>query len=205
MRKKSQNLRRTFFKERKMKEKIISLITTCLAVGLMVQTSCNRQDEITPLKDGLYLEYEFLMSGPIGREEFALLVKFARNDRNHYRVNITGVGSGAERLQLQTEGKSDMMVDEFFKTNRGNYLEVAVGQLWLPRSRRRIGAKIREGRIREIRNWQKWEVAVLHAGIASANMNWYYERRTGLLVGAEIEHMGAGMYVTLRSTNAQGL
>jgi hypothetical protein len=172
---------------------------------LLVIIGCAKE-EAAPLKDGLFLKYEHNTYGPIGSSRSVLYITFSQVDEDHYRVRVMPVSAIDEVMPPQDEREDGVMIDKYFKLEKGDYFSIMpIGQLWIPSNKREKGAEISGMRVRKILKWRDWKVCMLSEGLAGASIRWYYDITTGFLVGSDVSHMGAGMNSILLETNVPDL
>ena len=145
-----------------------------------------------PLKDGLYLSYDF---GGSKRR-----VTFTEISKNKFRATIT-------------PGNKEKIVNTRLKTDSGGIYEVGLlGPLWIPPSSVKVGGNAHGDRVVEVKHWKRWDVGIVKAsfGIGGALQGeWYYEKNTGFLVGGfkttGLSAPGVGMHFVLTETNLENL
>ena len=79
------------------------------------------------------------------------------------------------------------MVDTHMRTADGGILELgSLVPLWVPLSELREGGSPHGTRVDGFRRWETWDVGVVTASVGLGGAlrgEWYYDARTGLLVG----------------------
>jgi hypothetical protein len=74
------------------------------------------------------------------------------------------------------------MVDTHMRTADGGIFELGpLGPLWVPPSQFREGGRAHGARVDGVRRWENWDVGVVTASVGLGE--WYYDARTGFLVG----------------------
>ncbi|MFC1498275.1 hypothetical protein ACFLS1_07390 [Verrucomicrobiota bacterium] len=145
-----------------------------------------------PLKDGLYLSYDYGGS--------TIRVTFKEISKNQFRATIS-------------PGNSQKVVNRRLKTTDDRVYELGlIGPLWIPPSSVKVGGKAHGSRVVEVKRWKKWDVGVVKAsfGIGAAlRGEWYYEKNTGFLVGGSkstaVSGEGGGTHYVLIGTNLENL
>ncbi len=175
-------------------------------VGLvMVATWLGRSREEAPLESGTFLVYDIggsmmrLTFSPASADEFSTSFEYA--DKN---------GTfGTDELPA-TQGD---LVDTRMRTPDGRIFELAsLGPLWVPPSEVHEGGSAHGTRIDDVRRWENWDVGVVTAGVgvgAALRGEWYYDTRTGFLVGGTkstaASAPGEGLSFTLTDSNLPDL
>lgn len=160
---------------------------------------CSASNEEAPLADGLELQYEWSFDAD------AVLIDVAvkKDGEEHFLLEITTEGRGEET------GHTAIRVDRFFKTEDGELAALAGHPLWLPPSKREPGSDVvADGSLsirRKPKTWEGRNVLVAGGGVMLGTVEWYYEKKTGFLVGSLVESMGSGMRIKLVRTNVPGL
>ena len=84
----------------------------------------------------------------------------------------------------------------------------SLGPLWVPPSEVREGGSAHGTRVTEVRRWGNWEVGVVTASVGLGGAlrgEWYYDTRTGFLVGGTkstaVSLPGEGQGFTLTDSN----
>ncbi|KPJ73597.1 hypothetical protein AMJ52_03520 [candidate division TA06 bacterium DG_78] len=181
------------------------LIFWCFIATFQIQCA-QEEEEIAPIHQGLYFNYRYTLYGPGVNQWLTLNVSFEKADEEHFWMRITPVDS-TDRFQGFTHRRwENVLVDKYFKSKSGDYYDLdPPGQIWIPRHKRKKGARLKERKIFRIKTWDKWDVCVLSGGSVGATMEWYYDTTTGFLVGSHMSSMGAGVSCQLIETNVPGL
>lgn len=185
----------------------VILLLCFLCFTLLISTNCAKEeDEIAPIHDGLYLNYRYTVYGPGVNQWLTFSVRFVQEDEEHFWMKIAPIDTSEDSPSFRIKGSSDVFVDKYFKTERGDFYDLdPPGQIWIPKNKRKKGAKLAERRIRKIDKWDKWDVYILSGGTIGATMDWFYDTTTGFLVGSHMSSMGAGISSILIETNVPGL
>ena len=170
--------------------KKIILILIVVVGGLWVAFSIFGPQ--APLKDGLYLSYDYGGS--------AIRVTFNEISRNQFRATVS-------------PGDSQKVVNKRLKTTGGTVYEVGLlGPLWIPPGSVKVGGNAHGDRVVEVKHWKKWDVGVVKASFdvgAALRGKWYYEKNTGFLVGGSkstvLSGEGEGTQFVLIGTNLENL
>ena len=162
-------------------------------LGLVVMAAWQgRSREKADVEGGTFLVYDIggsmmrLTFLPANGDEFSTSFEYADEH-----------GQFGTDAQLATRGE---VVDARMRTSDGRVFELAsLGPLWVPPSEVHEGGSAHGTRIEFVRRWESWEVGVVTAsvGMGALQGEWYYDTRTGFLVG--------GLKSTAVSTPSQGL
>lgn len=184
-----------------------ALLLLCFCFILMFPTSCAKEkEELAPIEDGLYLNYRYTVYGPGVNQWVIFSVTFVQADEEHFWMEIAPVDSSDRPPGAATKRRESVLVDKYFKTERGDFYNLdPPGQIWIPSYKRKKGATVQERKIRKIETWDKWDAYVLSEGSIGATLKWYYDTTTGFLVGSHMSSMGAGVSSILIETNVPGL
>jgi hypothetical protein len=109
-------------------------------------------------------------------------------------------------------GRGDI-VDARMRTPDGQVFELAsLGPLWVPPSEVHEGGSAHGTRIDDVRRWENWDVGVVTAAVGmgmALRGEWYYDTRTGFLVGGTkstaVSAPGQGLLFTLTDSNLPDL
>ncbi|MCH7856633.1 MAG: hypothetical protein IIB37_07765 [Gemmatimonadetes bacterium] len=175
-------------------------------LGLVMMSAwLARSGEEAPIDDGTFLVYD--IGGSLMR------VTFSPTEGD---VFSTSLEYADEHGEFGTEGlpaKQGDVVDAHMRTADGRVFELAsLGPLWVPPSEVHEGGKAHGTRIADVRRWENWEVGVVTAAVgmgAALRGEWYYDTRTGFLVGGTkstaVSAPGQGMVFTLTDSNLPDL
>jgi hypothetical protein len=140
-------------------------IVVSLLVALFSVFACSAGQR-APLRDGLFLSYDF--------DGSTITVTFSDLGKNRFAAVISP-GLGRET------------VNNSLKASGGRVYEAgALGPIWIPPKQVKPGGRAYGNNVDEVRSWNGWEVGVVRAsfGIGGAlRGEWYYEKSTGFLVG----------------------
>jgi len=182
-----------------MREAIYSscLLNLSILSCLIISGCSNRSDP--PVYSGLYLQYRDGTSG-------GCRISFDGIDGNLFSVTMSP--SSATFLP-HGYYKKELIVDEFLNSAKGDRLIWGEATLlWLSAGSRKVGARPPGGGmggVIEVKRWKKWEVAVIGAQVAGGFLQgtWYYDVKTGFLVGMEKTFAGEkNLILLLNETNA---
>ena len=145
-----------------------------------------------PLKDGLYLSYDYGGS--------TIRVTFTEISKNKFRATIS-------------PGNSEKVVSTRLKTTGGGVYEVGLlGPLWIPPGSVKVGGNAHGNDVVEVKRWKRWDVGVVKASFGTGGAlrgKWYYEKNTGFLVGGSkstvLSGTGEGTHFVLIETNLENL
>ncbi len=139
-------------------------------------SGCSSGDQ-APLSDGLFLSYDF--DGSVIR------VKFSQINADKFYAILT-VGVAEDGFSDPSTVGNQKIVDKYLKTKSGTDYEAgSLGPVWVPPSSVKKGGNAHGDTIQEIREWNGWKVGVVKASMGQGAMRgeWYYEKKTGFLVG----------------------
>ncbi len=161
--------------------------------------------EAAPISAGTFLVYDNagtqmrLTFSPADGARFDTTVEYEYDD-----------GTFETRQPSSAQSSS---VDTRMRTTDGRVFELgSLGPLWVPPSEVREGGSAHGTRVREVRRWENWEVGVVTASVGLGGAlrgEWYYDTRTGLLVGGTkstaVSLPSEGQVFTLTDSNLPDL
>ena len=175
-----------------------SYLITLSILSCLVISGCSIGSD-TPLFSGLYLKYwDGTSSG--------CRISFEEIDGNLFSVTMS-TSSGT----FLPDGyyNKELIVNTYLKSAKGRLLIWGEAiQLWVPAGSRKVGARPPGGgmgNVIEVQCWKEWEVAVVGAKVAGGFLQgkWYYDVKTGFLVGYEKTFAGeTNLILLLEETNA---
>jgi len=146
--------------------KKIILILILVIGGLWFAYSVLRPK--APLKDGLYLSYDYGGS--------PIRVTFSEISKNKFWAAVS-------------PGDNQQVVNKRLITTGGRVYDAELlGPLWIPPSSVKVGGNAHGDRVVEVKRWQRWDVGVVKATFGAGGAlrgEWYYEKNTGFLVGGK--------------------
>ncbi len=164
---------------------------------------CTLFGDQAPLKDGLYLTYDF--DGSITR------VRFEKVSSNKFRA-IVDFGDPEDDSGYRPPAAKPVIVDTKLNKENGGTFEVGnLGPLWIPPSSVKPGGYAHGDTVDSVKHWKKWDVGVVKASFGSGALRgeWYYEKETGFLVGGNrssvMDETDGGTDFILTDTNLEGL
>ena len=181
------------------------------AVGLPILITCiSCSKPQAPLADDNTLTYV--------QGSSVLEVRFSKVDDTHFSAEVRRRGrDGTFALAkglIEGTQEASVVVDRRLRTQSGSVLEVNVlGPMWVAPDQIKVGGKAQEGsidRVGAVKSWRRWIVGEVKAsfGVGKAlRGTWYYEKKTGFLVGmhrASIVDPKGALYV-LQSSTVPGL
>lgn len=181
-------------------------------LGLVILSGlegCGKQ-EPAPYRDGLFLKYQTTIGGPMGLESgFSIQVRFSQAEGEKLKATFTlSETSQDTKVIADSSGPTEVLVDKYGRVDKGKPLCLISPDeppLWAPVSHMKPGGTIEKARFYQKQHWQRWDVWVAHPDLPVGSADWYYEAKTGFLVGTVFSAMGAGMSTLLGETNAEGL
>ncbi len=167
----------------------------------MVAALLGRASEEAQIDDGTFLLYD--IGGSMMRLTFSEAVGDGYSTSFEYADQHGQFGTD---VTLVTQGE---IVDSRMRTPDGRIFELAsLGPLWVPPSEVYEGGSAHGTRIEFVRRWEHWEVGVVTAEVgmgAALRGEWYYDTRTGFLVGGlkstAVSAPGEGLVFTLTDSN----
>ena len=184
-----------------MKNKLVVALLGLVVVGAWL----SRSSEEATITGGTFLEYDVggslmrLTFSPADGDAFGTTVEYA-DDRGTFGADSRPASQGA-------------VVDTRLKTAAGGVYELgSLGPLWVSPSEVHDGGSAHGTRISEVRRWESWDVGVVTASVGmgmALRGEWYYDTRTGFLVGGTkstaVSVPGQGMVFTLTDSNIPDL
>ncbi len=182
-----------------------NLIIIALVGLVATATWARRSREEADVEGGTFLVYDIggsmmrLTFSPADEDEFSTSVEYADE---HGKFGTEGLPA--------TQGD---IVDTRMRTADGQIFELAsLGPLWVPPSEVHQGGSAHGTRIGEVRRWKRWDVGVVSAAVGAGMAlrgEWYYDSRTGFLVGGmkstAVSAPGQGLVFTLTDSNLPDL
>ncbi len=181
-----------------------NLIVAVLGLAMLGAWLVRSQEE-APIDGGTFLVYNVggstmrLTFSPAAEEEFSTSFEYADENGKF----------GTDELPA-TQGE---VVDTRMRTADGRIFELAsLGPLWVPPSEVHEGGSAHGARIGEVRRWKRWDVGVVSAAVGAGMAlrgEWYYDSRTGFLVGGTkstaVAAPGHGLVFALTDSNVPDL
>ena len=182
----------------------INLIVALLGL-VTVAAWLGRSSEEAHIDGGTFLVYDIggsmmrLTFSPADEDAFSTSFEYADENGKF----------GTDELPA-TQGD---IVDTRMRTADGRIFELAsLGPLWVPPSEVHEGGRAHGTRIDDVRRWKNWDVGVVTATVdvgMALRGEWYYDTRTGFLVGGTkstaVSGPGQGMVFTLTDSNLPDL
>jgi hypothetical protein len=145
-------------------------------------TGCTKINELfeeAPIEDGAYLSYAFDNGAWI-------TVYFSDKGSGRYDATANNEYEDEETSEIISSPMGNVSVDKRLKKENGYPYDAEVlGPLWTPPSSIKEGGSIHQTPIDGIKKWKDWNVGVIKAsfGKGAITGTWYYDQRTGFLVG----------------------
>jgi hypothetical protein len=167
---------------------LISSTIKLLSIYILViclWTGCSKLNEFfenAPINEGLYLSYSF------GNGTW-VTVDFSKISSDRFYASSKTEYEDDESSEITSSEPVRVIVDKQVKKENGYPYDAEVlGPLWTPPSSIRQGGSIHGTYIDEIKKWKQWNVAVIKAsfGRGAVTGQWYYDQRTGFLVGGQM-------------------
>jgi hypothetical protein len=171
-----------------MKKAVIVLIV----LGAALWLGFSALQPKAPLKDGLYLSYDYGGS----------------------TIRVTFKELGGNKFQAAASpGSSEKTVNKRLKTSSGQPYELGLlGPIWISPSAVKVGGNAHGSSVTEVKRWKKWDIGVVKASFGAGGAlrgEWYYEKNTGFLVGGSrstaLTDEGDGVQFTLTESNLGSL
>ncbi len=184
-----------------MKNKLgVALLALAIAVGWSVTAR-----EEAPIAAGTYLVYDIAGT--------QMRLTFSPADGDRYDTSLEYADDHGAFEPAETWSDQSDVVDTRLRTVDGRIFELgSLGPLWVPPSELHEGGSAHGTRVGEVRQWESWEVGVVTASVGLGGAlrgEWYYDARTGFLVGGTkstaLSLTGDGQVFTLTDTNLPDL
>ncbi len=180
-----------------MNKKIIASATPFLiAAACLVMSGCGGK-EPNAIFDGLYLEYSL---GP----KSSCRLSFRKLEGKLFLMKVE-----PEDCMVRPDGMKggEMKVTASLKSEEGKHLNWGeLTNIWLPPDKRVRGKHTIPGGymdVTAVKKWNEWDAAIVHGKIGLLEGKWYYDVKTGFLVGYEKTFAGAtSIVLQLAHTNA---
>lgn len=154
------------------------LVLAFLTLAIMVMWLVKSREE-SPISAGTFLEYD--------NGGMQMRLTFSPADDNRYGTNISYVEEDGTYASAQPSAAPSNVVDSRMRTANGQVFELgSLGPLWVPPNEVHEGGSAHGTRVSEVRRWGNWEVGVVTASVGMGGAlrgEWYYDTRTGFLVG----------------------
>ena len=135
--------------------------------------------EEAPISAGTYLVYD--------NAGTRMRLTFSPADGDRFDTNVSYLNDDGAHPSAPARSTPSIVVDSRMRTANGVVFELgSLGPLWVPPSEVREGGSAHGTRVTGVRRWGNWEVGVVtaSAGLGGAlRGEWYYDTRTGFLVG----------------------
>ncbi len=161
--------------------------------------------EQAPISAGTFLVYD-----NAGME---MRLTFSPAGGGRFGTSISYLGEDGMYESAQPSSAPSNVVDTRMRTTDGLVFELgSLGPLWVPPNEVREGGSAHGTRVSEVRRWENWEVGVVTASVGIGGAlrgEWYYDTRTGFLVGGTkstaVSLPGDGQVFTLTDSNLPDL
>ena len=171
-----------------------------LALAIAVAWRVTPREE-APISAGTFLEYD--------NAGLQMRLTFSPADGDRFDTRVSFVGEDGTYSSAQPSSHPSNAVDTRMRTAHGLVFELgSLGPLWVPPSEVREGGSAHGTRVTEVRRWGNWEVGVVTASVGLGGAlrgEWYYDTRTGFLVGGTkstaVSLPGEGQGFTLTDSN----
>jgi len=178
----------------------VALLALALAVGW---TFTSREE--APITAGAFLVYD--------NAGTQMLLTFSPADGGRFAANLSYLNQDGKYPTAQPRSMPNDVVDSRMRTANGLVYEIgSLGPLWVPPNEVREGGSAHGTRVTEVRRWENWEVGVVTASVGLGGAlrgEWYYDTRTGFLVGGmkstALSLPGEGQVFTLTDSNLPDL
>ena len=149
--------------------------------------------ERAPLEDGLYLEYDLegtsytIIFNKVSEDKFKITYEYGFDSESEDEYGEWEEEYGEE--DEEEEYDEGITVDRQLKTEKGfAYDDPELGVLWTPPSSIKKGGSVSGAIFTDVKQWEGWEVGEAKAGIGQGAIVWvwYYDKKTGFLVGGSV-------------------
>ena len=172
---------------------------------VLVAAWLGRSSEEAHIDGGTFLVYD--IGGSMMRLTFSPANKDQFNTSFEYADEHGRSGTG------ELPATQGHIVDTRMRMADGRIFELAsLGPLWVPPSEVHEGGSAHGTRIGDVRRWENWDVGVVTAAVGvgmALRGEWYYDTRTGFLVGGTkstaVSAPGQGLVFTLTDSNLPDL
>ena len=176
-----------------------------LALAIAGAWSATAREEAAPISAGTFLVYD---NGGI-----QMRLTFSSADGDCFEANVEYAYDQGEFEPASPSSAQGRMVDRHMRAADGGIFELgSLGPLWVPPSELREGGSAHGTRVDGVRRWKNWDVGVVTASVglgAALRGEWYYDARTGFLVGGTkstaVSGPGQGSVFTLTDSNLPDL
>ena len=149
-----------------------------LALAIVVTWRGTSREE-APISAGTFLVYD--------NGGMQMRLTFSPADGDRFDANVSYVDEDGTYPSAQASAAPSNVVDTRMRTADGQVFELgSLGPLWVPPNEVREGGSAHGTRVTEVRRWGKWEVGVVTTSVGLGGAlrgEWYYDTRTGFLVG----------------------
>ena len=171
-----------------------------LALAIAGAWSATAREEAAPISAGTFLVYD--------NAGMRMRLTFSSADGDRFEANVEYAYDQREFEPASPSPAQGHMVDTHMRTADGGIFELgSLGPLWVPPSELREGGSAHGTRVDGVRRWENWDVGVVTASVGLGE--WYYDARTGFLVGGTkstaVSLPGDGQVFTLTDSNLPDL
>ncbi len=184
-----------------MQNKLVLGFLTLTIVGMWLVNS----REESPISAGTFLEYD--------NGGMQMRLTFSPADDDHFDTSVSYLDEDGSYPSAQPSAAPSKVVDSRMRTANGQIFELgSLGPLWVSPNEVHEGGSAHGTRVSEVRRWGNWEVGVVTASVGMGGAlrgEWYYDTRTGFLVGGmkstALSLPGEGLVFTLTDSNLPDL
>ena len=149
-----------------------------LALAIVVTWRVTSREE-APISAGTFLVYD---NGGV-----QMRLTFSPADGDRFDTNVSYGDEDGTYPSAHPSPAPSNVVDTHMRTADGQVFELgSLGPLWVPPNDVRKGGSAHGTPVTEVRRWGNWEVGVVTTSVglgAALRGEWYYDTRTGFLVG----------------------
>ncbi len=175
-----------------------------LALAIVVIWRGTSREE-APISAGTFLVYD--------NGGMQMRLTFSPADGDRFGTSVSYVDEDDTYPSAQASSAPSDVVDTHMRTADGQVFELgSLGPLWVPPNEVREGGSAHGARVTEVRRWRNWEVGVVTTSVGLGGAlrgEWYYDTRTGFLVGGTkstaVSLPGQGQVFTLTDSNLPDL
>ena len=175
-----------------------------LALAIVVTWRGVSREE-APISAGTFLVYD--------NGGMQIRLTFSPTDDDRFDTKVSYIDEDGAYASAQPSSAPSNVVDTRMRTAAGQVFELgSLGPLWVPPNQVRKGGSAHGTQVIEVRRWGNWEVGVVTASVGLGGAlrgEWYYDTRTGFLVGGTkstaVSLPGQGVVFTLADSNLPDL
>jgi hypothetical protein len=165
---------------------------------ILLSIGCQKINEQAPFFDGFYLNYSEVFGDPNNSEDIiwtrVIEYRFKKLEDGNFHISQEVSTHEGKILEKKVEPTTFPMVgDDLSIDNKGivlkggdliNFINEHPSYLWLPFDKRKKGTAVIENilKVQKRMRWEDWDVLLVKGILGN---HFYYEMKTGILVGTE--------------------